>query len=33
MFRGNSIREFQKGEATKVDVALWVSGGDSTSLH
>ena len=33
MFRGNSIREFQKGEATKVDVALWVSGGDNTSLH
>ena len=33
MFRGNSICEFQKGEATKVDVALWVSGGDNTSLH
>jgi ABC-type sugar transport system ATPase subunit len=30
MFRGNSIREFQKGEATKVDVALWVSGGTTT---
>src|SRR6478735_3976037 len=25
MFRGNSICEFQKGEATKIDVALWVS--------
>jgi ABC-type sugar transport system ATPase subunit len=33
MFRGKSICEFQKGEATKVDVALWVSGGDKTGLH
>ena len=32
MFRGNSIYEFQKGEATKVDVALWVSGGDRSPL-
>jgi ribose transport system ATP-binding protein len=32
MFRGNSICEFQKGEATKVDVALWVSGGDQSPL-
>ena len=31
MFRGKSICEFQKGEATKVDVALWVSGGDNSS--
>ena len=32
MFRGKSIREFQKGEAARVDVAVWVSGGN-TSLR
>jgi ABC-type sugar transport system ATPase subunit len=32
MFRGRSIHEFQKGEATKIDVALWVSGGGQPEL-
>ena len=32
MYRGQAIREFSKGEATKADVTYWVSGGDSTAL-
>ena len=31
MYRGRAIREFAKGDATKADVAYWVSGGDSVA--
>ena len=31
MYRGRAIREFAKGEASKADVAYWVSGGDGAT--
>jgi ABC-type sugar transport system ATPase subunit len=31
MYRGQAIREFTKGEATKADVTYWVSGGPSVA--
>jgi ABC-type sugar transport system ATPase subunit len=31
MYRGREIREFANGEASKADVAYWISGGDGAA--